>query len=523
LRWMSCGTRTKHCRGNEEFTTRDTEDTEQEMIREMPHEACGVFGITGNPEASVLTYLGLYALQHRGQETAGIAAWSEGRMRTFTGEGLVADVFDRGALEQLPGEHAIGHVRYSTTGASQLSNAQPIVANYRGGWLGLAHNGNLTNADELKRELEERGAIFQTTTDTELLIHLIAQSPSHDFFEALKISLMRLRGAYSFVIQKDDQLIAVRDPRGFRPLCVGRLGEAWCVASETCAFDMINAKYVRDVEPGEILLLSKEGMKSLKPFPAAERMSCIFELIYYSRPDSQQEGRSIYAIREELGRQLAREHPAQADVVIAVPDSSNVAAMGYAAESGIALGQGLVRSHYVGRTFIEPDQTIRDFGAKLKYNVVKSVLEGKRVVVVDDSIVRGTTSRKIVKMIRAAGAAEIHFRVSSPPWKSPCFFGIDTPSSAELIGSSHSVEEIRQKIGVDTLGFLSEEGMLKVVGGNRGYCRSCFTGVYPDGRPEERAKERNDRGNIGSENNGWGLRSKKMPRELFERVSREQE
>ncbi|MFH0793945.1 MAG: amidophosphoribosyltransferase, partial [bacterium] len=324
------------------------------MMREMPHEACGVFGITGNPEASVLTYLGLYALQHRGQETAGIAAWNAGRMRTFTGEGLVADVFDRGALEQLPGEHAIGHVRYSTTGASQLSNAQPIVANYRGGWLALAHNGNLTNADELKLELEERGAIFQTTTDTELLIHLVAQSATHDFYEALKISLMRLRGAYSFVIQKDDQLIAVRDPRGFRPLCLGRLGEAWCVASETCAFDMINAKYVRDVEPGEILILSKEGAKSLKPFPAMERTSCIFELIYYSRPDSQQEGRGIYTIREELGRQLAREHPAQADVVIAVPDSSNVAALGYAKESGIALGQGLIRSHYVGRTFIEP-------------------------------------------------------------------------------------------------------------------------------------------------------------------------
>lgn len=456
---------------------------DEQLETDKPREACGIVAVCGHPEAAKLAYLGLYALQHRGQESAGIATSDGHRLYVHKASGLVADVFHDRVFAQLPGSVAIGHVRYSTTGSSTEANAQPLVANYRGGALAVAHNGNITNAPCLRQELEDRGAIFQSSTDTEVLIHLIAQATTHQFDEALFMALLRLRGAYSLVLLRHDRLIAVKDPRGFRPLCFGKLGDAYVIASESCALDIMNAEYLREVAPGEMLEYRDGELRATRPFPPAESAFCIFEYIYFSRPDSLAQSRAIYEYRERLGAQLAEEQPAQADIVIAVPDSSVPAAIGYAARSGIPYAVGLVRSHYVGRTFIEPDQTIRDFGARIKYNPVRSVLEGRRVVVVDDSIVRGTTSRKIVNMLRGAGAREIHMRISAPPWLNPCYFGIDTPKRERLIAArAGDVESIRRHIGCDSLGFLSLEGLLRVVPRTQQYCTACFTGDYPPGQ-----------------------------------------
>ncbi|MEK7204163.1 MAG: amidophosphoribosyltransferase, partial [candidate division NC10 bacterium] len=421
-------------------------------------EACGIFGILGRPEAGNLTYLGLYALQHRGQESAGIVASDGHTLHLERGMGLVADVFGEIRLRRLKGSLAIGHVRYSTTGSSQLKNAQPILANYRRGSVALAHNGNLVNAHLLKAELEREGSIFSSTTDTEVIVHLIARSGSENLVEATAEALSRVSGAYSLVIMNETELLGIRDPHGFRPLSLGRLGDAWVLASETCAFDLIDATFVRDVEPGEFVHITPQGMKSYRPLPPARPAQCIFEYVYFSRPDSLLYGQNVAVARKALGRQLAREAPADADLVIPVPDSGLPAALGYAQESGLSFDHGLIRNHYVGRTFIEPKQTIRHFGVKIKLNPVREILEGKRVVVVDDSIVRGTTSRKIVTMIRSAGAREVHMRISAPPTVSPCFYGIDTPTRKELIASSHSVEEIRRYIRADSLGYLSMQG-----------------------------------------------------------------
>jgi amidophosphoribosyltransferase len=458
---------------------------------EKPREECGIVGIHNAPEAAKLAYLSLYALQHRGQESAGIAASDGTRLLLHKDNGLVAEVFSETVLDALPGRGAIGHVRYSTTGSTRTANAQPLMANYHGGQVAVAHNGNLTNTDELRTTFEKRGAIFQTSTDTEVFLHLIAHSSAVSFSEALLLSLMRVKGAYSLVLLRPDCMIALRDPRGVRPLVVGKLGEGYVVASETCAFDIIGAEYLREVRPGEILTFDADGMKSETPFAQTTPAFCVFENIYYSRPDSLSgvDRRTIYEIRVDLGRELAREHPVPADVVVGVPDSALPAAIGYARESGIPLEMGLIRNHYIGRTFIEPRQSIRDFGARVKYNPVRGVLAGKRVVVVDDSIVRGTTIGKIVAMIRRAGATEIHVRSSAPPWIYPCYYGVDTPSPEELIASRLSVEEIRQQIKADTLGYMSIEGLVKVMPGHLAYCKACFDGAYVAGKPQRFTKE----------------------------------
>ena len=446
----------------------------------LRHE-CGVFGIFGYPEAANLTYLGLYALQHRGQESAGITVWNGEELIAHKGMGLVADVFNEDRISRLRGNSAIGHVRYSTSGSSQLRNAQPISGRAGPhGPVALAHNGNLINAVQLRDELEAQGSIINSTSDTEVILHLIARSTADTFEEAVADALRQLQGAYSIVILTEDRMVAARDPKGFRPLSLGKIDGAWTVASESCAFGIIDAQYERDIEPGEMLVIDRTGVRSSRPFPPDVPKQCVFEYIYFSRPDSIIYGRDVDRVRYELGEELAREGPAEADVVIPVPDSSVYAALGYAHESGIPYDMGLIRNHYVGRTFIEPAQSIRDFGAKIKYSPVARSLKGKRVVVVDDSIVRGTTVRKIVKMIRGAGAAEVHFRVSSPPMTHPCFYGVDTPSRGELIAASHSCEEMRVHFRVDSLYYLSMEGLFKACGGTPGtFCSACFTGTYP--------------------------------------------
>ncbi len=442
-------------------------------------EECGIFGIFGHPEAANLTYLGLYALQHRGQESAGIAA-SDGRgIHVEKAMGLVADVFSEARLRRLKGDIAIGHVRYSTAGGSQLKNAQPILASYLYGTIGLAHNGNLVNAQRIRRELEAQGSIFSSTTDSEVIVHLIARSKSGRLWEGAAEALAQIRGAYSLVIMNEKELLGIRDPHGFRPLSLGRLKDAWILASESCAFDLIEAEFVRDLEPGEFLHIDRHGIHTYYPLLPAPKTQCIFEHIYFARPDSLLYGQQVASVRKALGRQLAREQPADADLVIPVPDSGIYAALGFSQESGLPFEHGLIRNHYVGRTFIEPKQSIRHFGVKVKLNAVREVLEGKRVVIVDDSIVRGTTSRKIVSMVRGAGAREVHVRISSPPTVSPCYYGIDTPTRKELIASSHSIEEIRRYIRADSLGYLSLEGMLRAVGKEGGFCLACFTGRYP--------------------------------------------
>ncbi len=450
-------------------------------------EECGVFGIYGHPEAANLTYLGLYALQHRGQEGSGIVSYDGHHFQVEKGIGLVNEIYTQDRLRQLAGHMAIGHNRYSTAGGSGLKNVQPLMANYALGTLALAHNGNLINAHLLRAELEAYGAIFQSTSDTEVIIHLVAHSQGNTLLDRVIEGLRQLRGAYSLLLLSEQGLLAARDPYGLRPLSLGRMktqqpgGQAWVVASESCAFDLIEAEFIRDINPGELVVINEQGISSHYPFPAVQTAPCVFEYVYFARPDSQVFGREVYALRRRLGQQLAREAPVQADVVIAVPDSGVPAALGYAAEAKIPYETGLVRNHYVGRTFIEPQQVIRHFGVKVKLNVIREVLAGRRVVVVDDSIVRGTTSRKIVKMIRQAGATQVHLRISSPPIISPCHYGIDTPTKEELIGSSKTVGEICEFITADSLSYLSQEGMLSAVADPRNptFCTACFSDRYP--------------------------------------------
>jgi amidophosphoribosyltransferase len=464
------------------------------------HDHCGVCGVFGHPEAAKLAYLGLYSLQHRGQESAGIVSSDGAALHLQKGMGLVQEIFTPPVLARLPGTSAVGHTRYSTAGDTTLLNAQPIVIDCNKGQLALGHNGNLTNAGKLRRALEHRGSIFQTTSDTEVVVHLVARSAARNLQGALGDALNQVEGAYSILVLTRDDLFAVRDPRGFRPLALGRLGDAWVVASETCAFDLIGADYVREIEPGEMLRISRCGLESVHFAPIKAPQHCIFEHVYFARPDSLVFGRSVNQSREMLGRLLAREQPADADIVVPVPDSGVPAAIGYALESGLPFRMGLIRNHYIGRTFIEPEQSIRDFGVKLKLNPVRTLLEGKRVVMVDDSIVRGTTSRKIVRMMREAGATQVHVRISCPPTVSPCYYGIDTPTREELLaadascirarvapdaaappaGPARTLEEIRLFLGADSVGYLSIESLRRAVGDtNNSFCTSCYTGVYP--------------------------------------------
>ena len=451
-------------------------------------EECGVVAIFTHPEAEKLAYLGLHALQHRGQESAGIVTSDGMTLHMHKSMGLVAEIFSEEVLAQLHGTLAIGHTRYSTAGDSALLNAQPIMVQSNKGMIALAHNGNLVNAPEVRARLEAQGSIFQTNSDTEVIVHLIALSKEQTLPEAMADALRRVEGAFSLVMVSRDRVFAARDPRGFRPLAMGRIPaqsdekqDTIVFASETCAFDLIGATFERDVKPGELIVIGPEGITSRFYSPSLAQSSCIFEHVYFSRPDSLVFGRAVQESREQLGRQLSREAPADADVVVPVPDSGVTAAMGYAAESGIPFRFGLIRNHYVGRTFIEPRQTVRDFGVKLKLNPVRSLLEGKRVVLIDDSIVRGTTSKKIVRMVRSAGAKEVHMRISCPPTISPCFYGVDTPSKSELIAANKSVEEIRLFIGADSLAYLSIEGLKKACadGEKTTYCSACYTGVYP--------------------------------------------
>src|SRR5712691_8079715 len=452
------------------------------------HDECGVVAIYAHPEAEKLTYLGLHALQHRGQESAGIVSSNGMTLRPHRAMGLVADIFTEEVLSQVHGTLAIGHTRYSTAGDSALLNAQPILVQSNKGRVALAHNGNLVNAPEIRSRLETQGSIFQTNSDTEVIVHLIALSKEHTLPEAMADALRRVEGAFSLVMISPGRIFAARDPRGFRPLAMGRISQqegqkqdTIVFASETCAFDLIGATYEREVKPGELVVVGPEGITSRFYTSAAPQSSCIFEHVYFSRPDSIVFGRAVQESREELGRQLAREAPADADIVVPVPDSGVTAAMGYASESGIPFRFGLIRNHYIGRTFIEPRQTVRDFGVKLKLNPVRSLLEGKRVVLIDDSIVRGTTSRKIVRMIRNAGAKEVHMRISCPPTISPCFYGVDTPSKKELIAANKSIDEIREFIVADSLAYLSLEGLKKACadGEKTTYCSACYTGNYP--------------------------------------------
>jgi len=444
-------------------------------------DKCGVFGIFDNPEAANMTYLGLYALQHRGQESAGIISSDGKELYSQKAMGLVADIFSEDVLKKLPGQSAIGHVRYSTAGDSHLKNAQPLLIDYSRGAIAVAHNGNLVNAGILRDELEAYGSIFQSSTDTEVIVHLIAQSKANTLTDRIADSLKRVKGAYSLVFLTGTQMVAVRDPSGFRPLALGSLKNGWVVASETCAFDLIEAEYVRDIEPGEILLIDKLGPKSFKPFDKAPYTPCIFEFIYFARPDSSIFGANVYAVRKNFGRELAIENPIAADIVIPVPDSGVPAAIGFAEKSHIPFQMGLIRSHYVGRTFIEPEQNIRHFGVKVKLNAVHELMKDKSVLLIDDSIVRGTTSRKIIKMVRDAGAREVHLRISSPPTSWSCYYGIDFPDPSELIANARTVEEIRKYVGVDSLGYVSEEGFMHAVtqGKDSGFCSACYFGKYP--------------------------------------------
>jgi amidophosphoribosyltransferase len=458
------------------------------LISDKFREECGVVAIYAHPEAEKLTYLGLHALQHRGQESAGIVSSDGMNLRTHRAMGLVADIFVEDVLAKLRGTLAVGHTRYSTAGDSALLNAQPILVQSNKGSIALAHNGNLVNAQEIRSHLEANGSIFQTTSDTEVIVHLIAMSREQTLPEAMADALRRVEGAFSLVMVSTDRVFAARDPRGFRPLAMGRIPaqeglkqDTIVFASETCAFDLIGATYERDVKPGELLIAGPEGIHSRFYSPAATQSSCIFEHVYFSRPDSQVFGRSVQVSRENLGRQLAREAPVEADIVVPVPDSGVTAALGYAAESGIPFRFALIRNHYVGRTFIEPKQSVRDFGVRLKLNPVRPLLEGKRVVLIDDSIVRGTTSKKIVRMVRNAGAKEVHMRVSCPPTISPCFYGVDTPSKSQLIAANKSIDEIREYIGADSLGYLSLAGLKAACGEGEKttYCSACYTGTYP--------------------------------------------
>jgi amidophosphoribosyltransferase len=447
----------------------------------MIHDNCGIFGIYGPRNAAKLTYLGLFALQHRGQESAGIVTANNNRLHLYKGMGQVSEVFsDPDIFAKLKGKIAVGHNRYSTTGASSITNIQPFLITNRDQMLAVCHNGNLTNSVKLKKNLEFRGSIFQTTSDSEIVLHLVARSRAKTNIGKVCDAVKKLKGAYCYMFCSENSIIAARDPWGFRPLVLGKLNGHWVVASETCAFDLIGARYVRDVEPGEVLEVSAKGLNSIFPHRKYRHAFCIFEYIYFSRPDSIIFGENVDKVRRRLGRLLAREHPAEADVVIGIPDSANTAALGYSEESGIKFEIGFIRSHYVGRTFIDPEQHIRDLDVKIKFNPVKGVIKGMRVVLVDDSIVRGTTSKKLVQMVRAAGAKEVHFRVSAPPIISPCYFGIDMPTRKELIASTKTVEQIRRYIGVESLGYLSVKGMLAMPSlPDDDFCAGCFTAKYP--------------------------------------------
>jgi amidophosphoribosyltransferase len=448
--------------------------------RPGPRESCGVFGVFGHEDAARLTYFGLYALQHRGQESAGIVSSTGKSIFERKGMGLVADLFKEDDLHELHGHIAIGHVRYSTTGSSVAKNAQPFVASHGGKPLVIAHNGNLTNVREIRNKLEKRGSIFQTTMDSEIFLHLLIQHIKSGLEEALVKALSQIQGAYSCVLLTNDKLIAFRDPNGFRPLCVGLLDDGYIVASETCALDLIGARYIRDIDPGEILVISEGGLKSIRPFPERRKTFCIFEYIYFARPDSDINGQNVYEVRKRLGNKLAQEYRIQADFAMPFPDSGNYAAIGFCQESGIPLEMGVIRNHYVGRTFIEPIQSMRDFGVKVKLNPVKEILNQKRVVIVEDSIIRGTTSKLRINALREAGAWEIHMVVSCPPHRYPCYYGIDFSTEGELIASHHSVEEIKNFIGLDSLCYLSLSGMLEAAGlGENSFCLACFNGEYP--------------------------------------------
>ncbi len=451
------------------------------------HEECGIFGIYGHPEAANLTYLGLYALQHRGQEGAGICS-SDGRQLFLEKSmGLVADIFSEKRLRRLPGYLAIGHNRYSTSGTSALKNVQPIVANFALGSLAIAHNGNLISSLELRASLEEEGAIFQSSSDSEVIVHLIAQSKGYDFYERVIHAIKQISGSFSLLILREKEIIAIRDPYGVRPLSLGQKDGSYVVASETCALDLIGATYIRDIEPGEVLIINEHGLNSLKPFNSLRKAFCVFELIYFSRPDSNIfGGLNVNEMRKEFGRQLAKESSTEADLVIPVPDSGVPAALGYSEVSNIRFDYGLIRNHYIGRTFIEPKHNIRHFGVKIKLNPVRKLLEGKKLVVIDDSIVRGTTSKKIVKMLREGGGAkEVHLKISSPPTIGPCYYGIDTPTRRELIASSHLIEEIRKYVTADSLSYLSLEGLKNIVPDPDNFCTACFDSKYPISFPGE--------------------------------------
>src|ERR1044071_1101590 len=450
------------------------------MNEDKFRDECGVFGIYGHTDAARLTYLGLYALQHRGQESCGITASNGAELRLERAMGHVADAFDQSTLDRLPGASAIGHVRYSTAGEVSIREAQPFLVTCQHGQIAVCHNGNLPFAREERRKLEREGAIFSATSDTEVILHGVARSKSPSVREAIAEVLRETEGAFSMLFLTPDELIAVRDPRGFRPLALGRLGDAWIIASETCAFDLIDAQYVRDVEPGEMLVIDKDGLRSSHPLPEQKHSMCLFEHVYFARPDSLIYGKSINQSRHKMGRRLAIEQPADADIVCPVPDSGVAASIGYAAESGLSFRFGLVRNHYIGRTFIEPRQSIRSFGVRIKLNPVRDLIQGRRVVLIDDSIVRGTTSKKIVRMVREAGAKEIHVRISCPPTISPCYYGVDTPNKSELIAAQMSVEDIRKFIEADSLGYLSLEGMIAATGiSHDSVCVACWNGQYP--------------------------------------------
>ena len=455
------------------------------------HEECGIFGVFGHPEAANLTYLGLYALQHRGQEGAGICSSDGKTLHLEKAMGLVSDIFNEKRLKRLPGDSAIGHNRYSTAGSSVLKNVQPLLANYALGSIAIAHNGNLVNAEQMRTELETEGAIFQSSSDSEVVLHLIARARSEDPYERITEALKDVRGAFSLLFLRENEMIALRDPFGVRPLAIGKVDGAYVVASETCAFDIINAEYIRDVEPGEMVIINENGIRSIQALKSPRKAFCVFEFIYFSRPDSYIYNHTcVNTIRKNFGRQLAIDSPVDADIVIPVPDSGVPAAVGYAEQSGIPFDFGLIRNHYVGRTFIEPKQSIRHFGVKIKLNPVRCLLEGKRVVVVDDSIVRGTTSKKIIKMIREVGGAkEVHMRISSPPTVGPCFYGIDTPTRQELIASTHLVEEIRKYITADSLSYLSISGLRGIVPHPENYCTACFDNKYPILFPREKSAQ----------------------------------
>jgi len=443
-------------------------------------EYCGVVGVFGHKDASQLAYLGLYALQHRGEESAGIVSFDGKKVYKHKDMGLVGSVFSADTLKKLKGNMAIGHVRYSTTGSSTIKNTQPLLVNHKKGFIAVAHNGNLTNSVELKNELENSGSILQTSMDSELIVHLLVKDQQNNYRDKIVPITERLEGAYSFVLMVNDSIYAIRDPHGFRPLSLGRIGNAYVVASETCAFDLLQAEYIRDIEPGETLIINKNGLTSLKQSKEKRKASCIFEYIYFSRPDSNIFTKNVYLTRKNLGRTLAKEHPVDADMVMPIPDSGTHAALGYAEESKLPIEMAFIRNHYVGRTFIQPSQLIRDFKVRIKLNPIRDVLKDKRVVIVEDSVVRGTTSKGRVRALREAGAKEIHMRVSCPPIISPCFYGIDFPTKKELIAANRNIEEMRQFIGVDSLKFISLDGMLNsMMLPKENFCTACFTGDYP--------------------------------------------